>query len=154
MLPEDVTSEISRVLDRCVHPHCGAVEALLIVKDRYRWISDETLSAVAELLGMTVEQLDSIATFYNHLYRSPVGRHVILVCDSVSCWIMGCDGIRDYLTRKLGVQLGETTADDRFTLLPIQCLGACDKAPAMMVDEKLYVNLTPETIDEILSTYE
>ena len=154
MLPKDVKSEIAAVLDHCVHPHCGAVDALLIVKDRFRWISDESLSAVAELLHMSVEQLDSIATFYNHLYRSPVGRHVILVCDSVSCWIVGYEGIRDYLTRKLGVGLGETTSDNRFTLLPIQCLGACEQAPAMMVDEQLYANLTPESIDEILDRYE
>jgi NADH-quinone oxidoreductase subunit E len=154
MLPEDVRSEIAAVLDRCVHPHCAAVDALLIITDRYRWISDEHLSAVAQLLRMTVEQLDSVASFYNHLYRCPVGRHVILVCDSVSCWIVGYDGIRDYLIRKLGIELGQTTADDRFTLLPIQCLGACEKAPAMMVDEQLYGDLTPELVDEILSRYE
>ena len=83
-----------------------------------------------------------------------MGRHVIRVCDSVSCWIVGYEQIRDHLRQRLQVEFGQTTADGRFTLLPIVCLGACDRAPAMMIDEDLYGNLTPEAVDAILERYE
>ena len=102
---------------------------------------------------MTDDELDSVATCYNLILRKPIGRHCILVCDSVSCWIMGSEQIQDHLTRRLGVEFGQTTADGRFTVLPSACLGACDQAPAMMVDDELYVNLDPEKIDGILEKY-
>jgi len=98
-------------------------------------------------------ELDGIATFYNLVFRRPVGRHVILVCDSVTCWVMGYDAVREHLTAQLGIKLGETTADSRFSLLPVVCLGACDRAPVMMIDGKLYGSLTPQKIDEILARY-
>ena len=102
---------------------------------------------------MTPEELDGVATFYNLIYRRPVGRHVILMCDSVSCWIMGYDRMRGCLKEKFGIAPGETTSDGRFTLLPVPCLGTCDKAPAMMVDEDLHTNLEPGNIDTILERY-
>ncbi len=82
-----------------------------------------------------------------------MGRHVIFICDSVSCWIVGYHGIREHLTTRLGITLGETTPDGRFTLLPIACLGACDQAPAMMIDGDLHVLLTPEKVDVVLAKY-
>lgn len=154
MLEDHVKHEILTATAHCVGPRCGAVDALLIARRHYGWISDETLMEIAELLHMTSEELDSVASFYNHLHRKPIGKHVILVCDSVCCWIMGSDRVTDYLTEKLGINVGGTTADGTFTLLPIQCLGACDKAPAMMIDDRLYVNLDSVTIDGILSAYE
>jgi len=117
------------------------------------WISDETLDEVADFLDMTPAELDSVATFYNLIFRKPVGRHVILLCDSVSCWIMGYESMLEYLKKRLGVGFGETTPDGRFTLLPHVCLGACDQAPAMMVDGDLHVELDPDKIDRILSMY-
>jgi len=128
-------------------------ESLKIVQRRHGWVSDEALREVAGLLEMTPDELDSVATFYNLIFRRPVGRHVILVCDSVTCWVMGYDAVREHLTAQLEIELGETTADGCFTLLPIACLGACDQAPVMMIDGKLYGNLTPQKIDEILARY-
>ena len=91
---------------------------------------------IGELLEMSPADLDSVATFYNLIFRKPVGRHVIMLCDSVSCWIMGYERMREHLTGRLGIRFGETTPDNRFTLLPIVCLGACEQAPAMMVDNE------------------
>ena len=102
---------------------------------------------------MTPDELDGVATFYNLIFRKPVGKHVILVCDSVSCWIMGYEEVRSHLLNRLGIQFGQTTGDGRFTLLPVPCLGACDQAPAMMVNDKLYGNLDPAKIDEILEAH-
>ncbi|HWQ55100.1 MAG TPA: NADH-quinone oxidoreductase subunit NuoE [Bryobacteraceae bacterium] len=130
-----------------------SIDAMKIVQKHRGWLSDESLRDVAELLGMSVAELDSVATFYNLLFRKPVGRHVVMVCDSVSCWIMGYERQREHLFQRLGVQFGETTPDGRFTLLPIVCLGCCDRAPAMMVDSDLHTGLTPEKIDTILEQY-
>ena len=124
-----------------------------IVQRHRGWVSDESLRDIAELLGMSPADLDGVATFYNLIFRKPVGRHVIMVCDSVSCWIMGYDRIREHLSERLGIEFGETTADNRFTLLPIVCLGACDHAPAMMVDADLHSDLDPQKIDGILEKY-
>lgn len=129
------------------------IEALRIVQRQRGWVSDETLQDLADYLGMTTTDLDEVATFYNLIFREPVGRHVILVCNSVSCWTLGSEGVLGYLSERLGLRPGETTEDGRFTLLPIVCLGACDRAPAMMIDEDLHGNLDPAKIDEILQRY-
>jgi NADH-quinone oxidoreductase subunit E len=105
------------------------------------------------LLEMTADELDAVATFYSFIFRKPVGRHVILICDSISCWVMGYNPLLDILKTGLGIAYGETTADKRYTLLPISCLGACDRAPAMMVDGDLYGPVTPEMMDGILEKY-
>ena len=129
------------------------IDALKIVQRHRGWISDESLQDIAQLLEMSLDELDGVATFYNLLYRKPVGRHVVLICDSVSCWIMGYNRLRERLCSKLGVRLGETTADGRFTLLPIVCLGTCDHAPAMMVDEDLHRDLDPDGAEKALENY-
>ncbi|MBI5571617.1 MAG: NADH-quinone oxidoreductase subunit NuoE [Desulfomonile tiedjei] len=152
MLSDLVKQEIRSRVDRD-HPEAVAVEALHIVRNHYGWISDEMLREVAGLLDVDPAELDGAATFYNHLYRKPVGRHVILVCDSVSCWIMGYESLVAHLTRRLGIGMGETTADGRFTLLPIQCLGSCHTAPALMIDADLHEELDEQKLDAILAQY-
>jgi NADH-quinone oxidoreductase subunit E len=129
------------------------IDAMKIVQRRRGWISDESLRDIAELLGMSLDELDGVATFYNLIFRKPVGRHVIMVCDSVSCWIMGYERLREQLSSRLGIKMGETTPDGRFTLLPIVCLGACDHAPAMIVDNELHRDLDPQNIDGLLDKY-
>jgi NADH-quinone oxidoreductase subunit E len=102
---------------------------------------------------MSPEELDSVATFYNLIFRKPVGKHVMMICDSVSCWIMGYDRLRERLKASLGIDLGETTADGQFTLLPMVCLGACDHAPALMVDNELFGDLDEAKVDAIIARY-
>jgi len=132
------------------NPRSACVAAMKFIQDRRGWVSDEAMEWLSVKLGMSVAELESVATFYSLVFRKPVGRHVILMCDSVSCWIMGCESVRDHLRRRLGIDLGETTADGSFTVLTIPCLGACDMAPAMMVDEVLCGPLTPELIDNVI----
>ncbi|MEN6493257.1 MAG: NADH-quinone oxidoreductase subunit NuoE [Thermoguttaceae bacterium] len=153
MLTDDEKHEIDEEASRYLTRDAAAPEALKIVQRRTGWISDETLNSIARYLEMTPAELDGIATFYNLIYREPVGRHVILICDSVSCWVMGYETMREHLYRRLGIQLGETTADGRFTLIPMACLGACDHAPAMMIDNDFHGDLTPEKIDAVLARY-
>lgn len=132
----------------------AGVEALKVVQRHRGWISDEAMAELGDFLGLAEADLEGVATFYNLIFRRPVGRHVVLLCDSISCWIVGYEEMRERLSERLGVGFGQTTADGRFTLLPTVCLGACDRAPAMMVDRDLHANLEPERIDEILSAYD
>jgi NADH-quinone oxidoreductase subunit E len=154
MLTAEEKTEIEKAISVMPERKSGCIEALKVVQHHRRWISDETLKDVAAYMGMSPAELDSVATFYNLLFRRPVGRHIILLCDSISCWIMGYDQIRNHLMEKLAIKYGETTADDRFTLLPNCCLGTCDTAPALMIDNDLYTKLTIEQLDEILKKYQ
>jgi NADH-quinone oxidoreductase subunit E len=153
MLNEKEIQEITAELAHCATKASASVEALNIVQHHRGWVSDEAIKDVSAILEMTADELDAVATFYSFIFRRPVGRHVILVCDSISCWIMGYNPLLDLLKTNLGISFGETTADKRFTLLPVSCLGACDRAPAMMVDNDLYGPVTPEMMEETLNQY-
>lgn len=153
MLTVEERQEIEKEIHHYEHKQAACIEAMKIVQRHRGWVSDESIRDIAAMMDMSPTALDSVATFYNLIFRKPVGKHVIMICDSVSCWIMGYENMRDHLCRKLGIQLGETTADGRFTLLPIVCLGTCDHAPAMMIGDTLYRDLTPEKIDSILKQY-
>jgi NADH-quinone oxidoreductase subunit E len=154
MLSKEEVNDIRAEREKYEEAQAAIPGALRIVQDAQRWISDENLCEISRVLDLTPEEVEAVATFYNLIFRRPVGRHVILICDSVSCWIMGYLSMRDTLTEKLGIALGETTSDGRFTLLPTACLGACDLAPVMMVDDDLHTLLTEEKIDGILAGYE
>jgi NADH-quinone oxidoreductase subunit E len=130
------------------------IDAMRIVQKHRGWVPDDALRDLADLLDMSTADLDGVASFYNLLFRRPVGRHVIYICDSVTCWIMGYERVRRSLCEVLSINLGETTPDNRFTFLPIVCLGACDHAPVMMIDEDTHRDLEPETINRILEKYE
>lgn len=153
MLSAEEQKEIQNELAHYPDKKSVSIDAMKIVQRHRGWVSDESLRDIAEYLGMSVDDLDGVATFYNLIFRKPVGRHVIMVCDSVSCWIMGYGRVCEHLAKRLGIQFGETTADNRFTLLPIVCLGACDHAPVMMIDEDLHRDLEPEKLDQVLDQY-
>ena len=154
MLTAEEKQEIEKAIEQVPVKKAACVEALKIVQEHRRWISDESLKEVAAFMEMSAEELDSVATFYNLIFRKPVGRHVILLCDSISCWVMGYENIRAQLTKRLNINYGETSADDRFTILPNPCLGTCDCAPALMIDNDLYRNITVEQLDDILNKYD
>ena len=131
----------------------AVIEALKIVQQNRGWISDESVAAIAEHLEMSAAEVDSVATFYNLIFRQPVGRHIILLCDSISCYVMGYKKIYEALQQHLKINFGETTADRKFTLLPNACLGCCDHAPALMIGEDLYRDIKLEELEKILSHY-
>jgi NADH-quinone oxidoreductase subunit E len=152
-LSAEERQEIEAEIPRYPTKRAVCIDAMKIVQRHRGWVSDESLQDIAQLLEMSLDELDGVATFYNLLFREPVGRHVVLLCDSVSCWIMGYDRLREHVCKKLGVRLGETTADGRFTVLPIVCLGTCDHAPAMMVDQDLHRDLDAEKATQLLDNY-
>jgi NADH-quinone oxidoreductase subunit E len=154
MLTNEERSEIEAEAAHYAMRQAVCIDAMKIVQKHRGWVSDEVLRDISQLLGVPVAELDSVATFYNLIFRKPVGRHVIYLCDSVSCWIMGSKQQFAHCRARLGTAPGETTPDGRFTLLPIVCLGACDRAPVMMVDDDLHTELEPAKIDRILEGYQ
>jgi len=153
MLSREIEQAIEAATRHYPQRQGACIEALQIVQQHLGWVSDASLKDLARLLQMTTDELDGVATFYNLIFRKPVGTHVILLCNSISCWIMGYGRLREHLTARLGIAFGETSADGRFTLLPNVCLGACDHAPALMVDEDLYGDVSSERLDTILEQY-
>lgn len=153
MLTEEEIKEIELEISNVPHKSAAGIEALKIVQHYRGWVSDESLNDIAEYIDMSAEELENIATFYNLIFRKPVGRNVILLCDSVSCFVMGYENIYSHLKERLQIEFGETTSDGRFTLLPNACLGTCDQAPALMINNNLFRNLTMNKLDEILNEY-
>ena len=143
---QEINAEISEYEDKTA----VSTEALKIVQKHRRWVSDECLLAVAELLEISPAQLEGVATFDNLIYRQPVGKTVIHYCNSVTCWMLGAEKVRERLCRHLNVELGEMSEDGEYTILPIVCLGACDHAPVVMVGEELRLDITEDAVNEIL----
>jgi len=142
---DEIHAEISHYEDKSA----VSIEALKIVQKHRGWVSDECLMAVAELLESSPAQLEGVATFYNLIYRQPVGRTVIHVCNSVTCWMLGAEQVREHLCRHLNVALGEMSQDGEYTVLPIVCLGACDHAPVAMVGDDLKLDLADNAVKQI-----
>lgn len=153
MLSSEEIKQIDKELTKVPYPQAACIEALKIAQAHHGWVSDESLKDVAAYLKMSIDELDSVATFYNLIFRKPVGRHIILLCDSISCWVMGYESIQDKLKELLNINFGETSQDERFTLLPNPCLGTCDHAPALMIDNDLYKDVSMEKLEGILNQY-
>ena len=150
MLPPELKAALETKLAGAEHPRELAVDVMLALQDHYGFLSDAALEEAAALLGMTALEVEELATFYTFIFREPVGKYVIHVCDSVICWMDGYEQMRDYLCRTLGIKMGETTGDGLFTLLPVCCIGYCDRAPALLINRKVYGPLTFAKLDQIL----
>jgi NADH-quinone oxidoreductase subunit E len=149
VLSEEELRQIDAEIAHVPYRAAVAIDALKIVQAHRGWVSDESLQAIARHLEMSAAELEGVATFYNLIFRRPVGDNVILLCNSISCWIKGCGSLQQTITRQLGIGLGETTADNRYTLLPVTCLGACDKAPVLMVGEVLHEDVSEQDLAAI-----
>ena len=150
MIPDRLRTSLQDRVAAAVTPREAAVDVMKELQSHYGWLTDEAVGEAAGLLGLSPLQVEELATFYEMIYRRPVGKKVIHVCDSISCWCACCDSIMEHLKQRLGVEPGGTSADGMFTLLPCCCMGMCDLSPAMSVDGTPYGRLTPELVDEIL----
>lgn len=153
-LSEAEVKEIEHELTLYPDKKAVGLEALKIVQRHNGWVSDESMLAISRYLDIALSELEGVATFFNLIYRRPVGKNVILFCESVSCWIMGCERIRKEINDHLGIDYGETTEDGEYTLIPVPCLGDCDKAPVMLVGEKMHRNLTVDSIKSLSGSSE
>jgi NADH-quinone oxidoreductase subunit E len=153
-LSEAEVKEIEHELTLYPDKKAVGLEALKIVQRHNGWVSDESMLAISRYLDIALSELEGVATFFNLIYRRPVGKNVILFCESVSCWIMGCEKIRKDINEHLGIDYGETTEDGEYTLIPVPCLGDCDNAPVMLIGEKMHRNLTVDSIKSLSGSSE
>jgi len=150
MIPEQLKNELEQRVTSAVTNREAAVDVMKELQRHYGWLTDEAVQETADLLGLSPLQVEELATFYEMIYRRPVGRHVIHVCDSISCWSLGGESLLKQFERLLGISVGATTADGLFTLLPCCCLGNCGNAPAVMVAERQFGPVTPEQAEAIV----
>jgi NADH-quinone oxidoreductase subunit E len=150
MLTAEEHAAIAEMVSHYPTARAACIDAMKYLQARRRWICDEVLDELAGVLGMPNAALDEVATFYNLIFRKPVGENVILLCDSISCWMLGRDALAARIEERLGIAAGETTKDGKYTILPIVCLGACDHAPAMMIGDVLYGDVDEARLDELL----
>lgn len=150
LLPSAILDDLQARAAALAHPMELVVDVLRAIQSHHGWVPDAGVELAARILGTSPLKVEEIATFYDKIYRQPVGKRVLHLCDSVCCWSREAEAILAYLQQKLAIAPGETTADGLFTLLPTCCLGACGEAPAMMIGLTTYGKLTPEKIDAIL----
>ena len=151
MLTAEEHEAIAELVSHYPTARAACIDAMKYLQVRRRWICDAVLYELAGALGMSSAELDEVATFYNLIFRRPVGEKVILLCDSITCWMLGRDKLAAHIGKRLGIAAGETTQDGKFTLLPIVCLGACDHAPAMMVGDAFYGDVDEALLDQVLA---
>ena len=150
MIPDQLKKALEQRIAAAITPREAAVEVMKDLQRHYGWLTDEALTEAAQLLGLTPVQVEELATFYEMIYRRPVGKRVIHVCDSISCWAMGGESLLQQIADHLGIAVGETTGEGMFTLLPCCCLGNCGESPTMMVGDNIYGGLTLEKALEVL----
>ena len=153
-LSEAERSAIEHEMHHYEDPRAASIEALKIVQKARGWVPDGACDAIGEILGIPASDVEGVATFYSQIFRVPVGRHIIRVCDSMTCYIGGHESVLDSIKNEIGIEPGQTTADNRFTLIPVCCLGNCDKAPALMIDDDTFGDVQPGGIAQLLAAYQ
>lgn len=145
--------EIKEILKRYPDRRGALLPILYLMQREYGWLSQEALQAAAEALNLPPATVKGVATFYAMYKHKPMGRHLIQLCTNVACMIMGAERLVDLLKERYGLEPGGTTEDGRFSLVIMECIGACDRAPAMLVDTDFHADLNEQNIFEILEQY-
>jgi NADH-quinone oxidoreductase subunit E len=152
-LSDAARNEIRRLMALYEHRQSALLPALFIAQNEFGYLSEEALRGVAETLNLPASEVASVASFYSLLYLKPVGRHVIQVCTNLACMLNGCHAVMRGLQDTLGLAPGETSADGRFTLRAVECLAACDQAPALIIGEDRCGPVTPADLERLLERY-
>jgi len=150
-LTEQERHEIDHLLKHYPVAAGASIDALKIIQKHQGWVSDSALKALALHMKLPVADLESVATFYNQIFRKPVGKVRIHPCNGISCMLMGYRKVQQQLSQKLTIGEGETTENNIFTLISHPCLGACDKAPVIRINDTLHEYVNVDEIDTIIS---
>ncbi len=153
MLFEEIVQELHKAKEKYPEDRLALLPSLYVIHKRLGWLSEDTLSLVAQTLSIPQTAVRSVASFYSMFRNKPMGRHLIQICTNVTCMIMGSEGLVDILRERYSLEPGETTDDERFSLVIVECIGACGTAPAMLVNDDLYESLTGERVIDILEHY-
>jgi NADH-quinone oxidoreductase subunit E len=150
LLSEKAKVKIEQFREEYPDPRSALLTALHVAQREHGWLSSEVMRDVAEVMELPPTEVASVASFYTMFNRQPVGENLIQVCTNISCSLLGAEHIVEYLKNKLDIDVGETTPDNKFTLVTVECLGSCGTAPMMQINDTYYENLTEEKIDRIL----
>jgi NADH-quinone oxidoreductase E subunit len=150
VLTTENLKKIEEIKRRYPTTKAALLPVLWVAQDQYGWISQEAMKEVASLLNLPFGHVLGVVSFYSMLYDKPVGKYHIQVCTNVSCQLLGAERLVDYLCRKCSTKVGETSADGRYTISEVECLGSCGTAPMMQINDEYFENLTHERIDHIL----
>jgi NADH-quinone oxidoreductase subunit E len=150
LLTADTRRRILGAAEQYDDPRSAVMPALYAAQEQLGYLPDQAIAEVAEVLCLPDSEIGAVASFYTMYFRTPTARHIINLCCTLSCALRGAEGIREHLCRRLKIKVGENTPDGGFRLNEVECLGACDVAPAAMIDDDYYGNLTTEKIDHIL----
>src|SRR5947209_13128904 len=154
MISEQAKQRMRNLAARYPRARSAVMPALYIAQQEEGYITREALQAVAEAIGMTADDVESVATFYTMYYQQPPGRKVIKVCTSISCYLRNCDTLVKHLEQRLGIKRGETTADGNYTLMTTECLASCGTAPVLQVNNEFVENVTPEMADSLINEWD
>lgn len=154
MLSQAACQQIQALINKYPQKRSALIPALQLAQKDSGYLSKETMSEIAGIFELTPNEVFEVATFYTMLRTKPVGKYVIQVCTNISCLLCDAEEIVSHLTRKLGIKLGETTQDGKYTLLEVECLGSCGTSPVIQINDDYYEELTPEKVDHILASLE
>jgi NADH-quinone oxidoreductase E subunit len=146
--------KIEEIVSRYSSKEAALLPVLHLVQNETGFISAQEEEQIAKLLGIKPIKVKEVVTFYTMYNQEKIGKYHIQVCSNLSCSLLGAESLIDYLKQKLGVGAGETTADNKFTLTTVECLGACEQAPCLMINFDYYGNLDTKKIDDILDNLE
>ncbi len=152
MISEQARQRMRDLAARYPVARSAVMPSLHIAQQEEGYISQAGLQAVANVLNMTVDDVESVATFYTMYYQKPQGQKVIKICNSISCYLRNCDPLIAHFEQRLGIKVGETTADGNYTLMTVECLASCSTAPALQVNGEFVENVTLERADELLDS--
>lgn len=150
LFSQDLLQRINEIISKHETKQSSLIVVLREVQDEYGWLSKESMEQVSEILELPPSNVQNVATFYTMFFTKPVGKHIVWLCRTLSCALRGAEHVEHYLCDKLKIKTGETTPDGKITLMEAECLASCGTAPAMLVDDTLYENLTRDRVDKIV----
>ena len=143
-------TKLNEIISHYPVKRSAVLPALYIAQEGHGHVTDEDVRYIAERLDMRVNEVEEVVTFYTMYSRQPIGKYKLQVCRTLSCMLLGAEQITEHIEHKLGIGVGETTADGRFTLQEVECLGYCDLAPCLQVNFDYHEKVTKDSVDEII----
>jgi len=150
MLSETACRQIQALISKYPRKRSALIPSLQIAQKEIGYLNHDAMQEIARMFELSPNEVHEVISFYTMFYRKPVGKYVILVCTNISCLLCNAEEILAHLTRKLGIKPGETTPDNKYTLMEVECLGSCGTSPVIQINEDYYEDLTPEKLDRIL----
>jgi NADH-quinone oxidoreductase subunit E len=152
MLSEAARQRIRALMEKYPQKRSALIPSLQLAQGEAGYLSSDTMCEIARIFDLSPNEVNEVASFYTMLLKKPMGKYVIQVCTNISCLLCNAEEIVAHLTRRLGINLGETSADNKYTLMEVECLGSCGTSPVIQINEDYYEDLTPEKLDRILDS--